>query len=104
MAADDRSGESLDARLAALEGGHLAPFARKLAEMLAGIRADFQGETRRRLEAEVEAALDRQLAVDAGRERATQALAELARRQSEMIDALYGLYLATVPDEGATRH
>lgn len=96
--------ESLDERLARLAEGELAPFARQLRELLAGIRADFEGETRERLEGVVSETLDRRLALRAGRERTQQALATLAARQSELIDSLYQLYLAAVPDEGATRH
>lgn len=95
--------ESLDERLARLGQSDLAPFARKLNDMLAGIRADFVGETRERLEREVAATLDRQLALREGRIQTAQALSELMTRQRELIETLYGMYLKAAPDDG-TRH
>ena len=96
--------ESLDDRLARLGGSDLAPFARKLRDLLAGIRSDFDGDARARLEAVVAETLDRQLALQSGRERTAQALDQLAARQRELIDGLYSTLLEAVPDDGATRH
>lgn len=102
--ADDPYDENLDARLARLAGSDLAPFARKLSDLLAGIRNDFDGEARERLEGVVSETLDRQIALEAGRVRTARALEELADTQRELIETLYGLLLDAVPDDGATRH
>ena len=97
--------EDLHSRLTALarEPRH-AEFARKLADALAGIRRDFHGEARERLEQEVNEALGRQLRRVESRERAEAALADLETSQSELVRALYGVLLRLVPDDGATRH
>jgi hypothetical protein len=95
----------LQARLAALarEPRHTA-FASKLAEALAGIRRDFHGDARARLEAMVGEALDRQLERLGNLDRAQTALAELETSQADLAEALYGVLLRLVPDDGATRH
>jgi len=97
--------DDLQARLAALarEPKH-AEFARKLSEALAGIRRDFHGDARVRLEAMIGESLERQLERVECRERTEAALADLETSQAELVHALYGVLLKLVPDEGATRH
>ena len=79
-------------------------FAHKLADALAGIRRDFQGDARERLEEMIDEALERQLQRVENRERAEVAMAGLETSQAELVSALYGVLLRLVPDEGATRH
>ena len=81
-----------------------AEFARKLSDALSGIRRDFHGEARERLEGMISEALVRQLQRVESRERADSALDELQTSQEELVAALYGLLLRLVPDDGATRH
>jgi hypothetical protein len=97
--------QDLKARLDALaqEPRH-ARFARRLADALAGIRRDFQGDARVRLEALIDDAIERQLERVECRERADAALADLETSQAELVHALYGVLLRLVPDEDATRH
>lgn len=95
----------LQARLDALarEPQH-AGFARKLSDALAGIRRDFHGDARARLEEMIAEAIERQLVRVEGRERVQAALAELETSQAELVEALYGVLLRLVPDDDATRH
>jgi len=95
----------LEQRLAKLarEPQH-AEFARKLSEALSGIRRDFHGGARERLEAMIDEAIARQLERADCRERAEAALAGLETSQAELVHALYGVLLRLVPDDGATRH
>jgi len=79
-------------------------FARKLADALAGIRRDFHGDARERLEGMIDDAIGRQLERVECRERADAALAGLETSQAELVHALYGVLLRLVPDDGATRH
>jgi hypothetical protein len=81
-----------------------ADFARRLSEALAGIRRDFHGEARARLETMIAEALERQLERVEARVRADAALDDLRETQGELVHALYGLLLRLVPDDGATRH
>lgn len=95
----------LERRLAALaEQPRWAPFARKLGEALAGIRRDFRGPARQKLERVVAETLERQLALADSRRRADAALRDLEARQAELQGALWEILLRMVPDDGATRH
>lgn len=97
--------DDLQQRLAELarEPRH-ADFARRLSEALAGIRRDFHGAARERLETMIADALERQLERVEARVRADAALRDLEETQGELVHALYGLLLQLVPDDGATRH
>ena len=97
--------QDLKARLAALaRDPRHATFARKLDDALAGIRRDFHGAARERLEGMIDEAIGRQLERAECRERADAALASLETSQAELVQALYGVLLRLVPDDGATRH
>jgi hypothetical protein len=95
----------LKARLAALacDPRHAA-FAHKLDDALAGIRRDFHGDARERLERMIDEAIGRQLERVECRERADAALTDLETSQAALVHALYGVLLRLVPDDGATRH
>jgi len=97
--------QDLETRLAELSRDpRHAAFARRLADALAGIRRDFHGDARARLEAMIDEAIGRQLERVDCRERADAALAGLETSQAELVQALYGILLRLVPDDGATRH